>query len=57
MPIDPDLEKNDDEEGGEDETTNIPKQTGLSQSNKDDIGVCVVIILVSGEILRRAKKG
>ncbi len=47
MPSDPDLEKNEDETGSAEETGNVPKQSGLSQSNKDDIGVCVVIILVS----------
>ena len=25
----------------------LPKQTGMSQSSKDDIGVCVVIILIT----------
>jgi len=46
MPLDPDIEKNEDETQNAEEASNVPKQSGLSQSNKDDIGVCVVIILV-----------
>ena len=36
----------DDPERGEG-PDNIPKQSGMSQSSKDDIGVCVVIILIT----------
>ena len=54
MAIDPDPEKNEDdnleEEDGLDESANVPKTSGLSQSNKDDLRVCIVIILVRLEI-------
>jgi len=50
MPVDPDAEKaigGGGEEGvGGDEAANLPKTGGLSQSSKDDLRVCVVIILV-----------
>ena len=56
MPVDPDPEKsgegddlNDDGDVGD----NAPKSGGLSQSNKDDLRVCVVIILVSQPGLER----
>ena len=54
MAIDLDPEKNEDdnleEEDGLDESANVPKTSGLSQSNKDDLRVCIVIILVRLEI-------
>ena len=48
MPADPDPEKVGEVDGdGEDEAANVPKTGGLSQSSKDDLRVCVVIILVN----------
>jgi len=46
MALESDFEKNEDETGTAEEASSVPKQSGLSQSNKDDIGVCLVIILV-----------
>jgi hypothetical protein len=45
MPAEPDPEKAEDGEAG-DEAAAVPKTGGLSQSSKDDLRVCVVIILV-----------
>ena len=46
MPADPDSEKGEDGGEGGDEASAAPKTGGLSQSSKDDLRVCVVIILV-----------
>jgi len=49
MAIDPDPEKGEGDnldDGLEEEASNVPKTSGLSQSNKDDLRVCIVIILV-----------
>jgi hypothetical protein len=46
VPAEPDPEKVGEGEVDEDEAANVPKTGGLSQSSKDDLRVCVVIILV-----------